>query len=131
MDEELLLTRIAVQKECFASAKVKGSKLVQKRGIAEHMQLSPVRIIQHLTCILSHKQKRLAMERTWWHFKKHFCASRSLLSTGRQAMGMSFLHDPFLETIQKLTKQPTRKHLIERTSGVFLASNPTPPQQNH
>jgi hypothetical protein len=33
MDEELLLPRIAVQ----------------KRGIAEHMQLPPVRIIQHLT----------------------------------------------------------------------------------
>jgi hypothetical protein len=121
-----------VQKECFASAEVKGSKLVQKRGIAEHMQLPPVRIFQHLTQhSLSHKQKRLGMGRTWWHFKKHFCASRSLLSTGRQAMGMSFLPDPFLEIIQKLTKQPTRRHLIERTSGVFLASNPTPPQQNH
>jgi hypothetical protein len=58
MDEELLLTRIAVQKECFASAKVKGSKLVQKRRIAEHMQLPPVRIIQHFDPASSLTSKR-------------------------------------------------------------------------
>lgn len=73
MDEELLLTRIAVQKECFASAKVKGSKLVQKRRIAEHMQLPPVRIIQHLT------QHPLSQAKETWDGKKMVAFQEILL----------------------------------------------------